>query len=122
MIVHRGYLYITTSDFIFDWGNHSQEEMKEMACRIERYRLNPWDGKPETVYEIKGQDSQINQMYAYGNRLWFVVNYLKRNQVYIYDMTAHTVTEEPKEISNGTIIGDRVLVFEVPEGYDDTMS
>ena len=122
MIVHRGYLYIATSDFIFDWGNHSQEEMKEMACRIERYRLNPWDGKPETVYEIKGQDSQINQMYAYGNRLWFVVNYLKRNQVYIYDMTAHTVTEEPKEISNGTIIGDRMLVFEVPEGYDDTMS
>lgn len=59
-------------------------------------------------------------MYAYGNRLWFFVNYLERVQGYIYDMTAHTVTEEPKEIADGIVIGDRMLVFEVPEGYDDT--
>ena len=122
MIVHRGYLYIATTDFLMDLENYSEEEIKEMACRVERYRLDQWDGKPETVYEIKGQYSQINQMYAYGNRLWFVVNYLERVQGYIYDMTAHTVTEEPKEIADGTIIGDRMLVFEFPAEFDDTMS
>ena len=122
MIVHRGYLYIATSDFLIDLENYSEEEIKEMACRVERYRLDQWDGKPEIVYEIKGQESQINQMYAYGNRLWFIVNYLERDQGYIYDITAHTVTEEPKEIANGTVIGDRMLVFEFPEEFDDTMS
>lgn len=54
MIVHRGYLYIATTDFLIDLENYSEEEIKEMACRVERYRLDQWDGKPETVYEIKG--------------------------------------------------------------------
>ena len=120
MMVHRGYLYISTSDYVLGKEDYTEEEMKNMSYRVERYRLDHWDGKPEIVYEKTGEWGQINAMFAYGNRAYFVVS--GSNKTVIYHLVDNDVSEIQNTNGYAAVINGKLLYFKVPEGQQDNMS
>ena len=118
-MVHRGYLYLAFTDFLSVPEEYTEEEMQEMSYRVERYRLDQWDGKPEVVYEKKGEFGQINTMFAYGNRVYFVGAGESEGGV-CYDILDHSVTTMPPGTNAYMALSNDHLVYFPPlEGYTD---
>ena len=114
-MVHRGYLYISFTDFWSAPEEYTEEEMQEMDYRVERYRLDQWDGKPEVVYEKKGEFGQINVLFAYGNQVY--IDQSSETQVY-YNILDHSITTLPALVSGYLAVsGQKLLYFEYPEGF-----
>ena len=114
-MVHRGYLYISFTDFWSAPEEYTEEEMQEMSYRVERYRLDQWDGKPEVVYEKKGEFGQINVLFAYGNQVY--IDQSSETQVY-YNILDHSITTLPALVSGYLAVsGQKLLYFEYPEGF-----
>lgn len=112
-MVHRGYLYISFTDFWSAPEEYTEEEMQEMSYRVERYRLDQWDGKPEVVYEKKGEFGQINTMFAYGNRVYFVGAGESEGGV-CYDILDHSVTTMPPGTNAYMALSNDHLVYFPP--------
>ena len=120
MMVHRGYLYLSFSDYQMGEEQYTEERMKDMSFRVERYRLDQWDGKAEIVYEKKGEWGQINAMFAYGTRAYFVVS--GSTGIVIYNLLDHSHTEVRDTNGYPTVINGKLLYFKTPEGQQDDMS
>ena len=80
---------------------------------MERYRLDQWDGKPEVVYEKKGEFGQINTMFAYGNRVYFVGAGESEGGV-CYDILDHSVTTMPPGTNAYMALSNDHLVYFPP--------
>lgn len=119
MMVHRGYLYISTTDYVMGEEEYTEEQMQDMSYRVERYRLDQWDGKPEMVYEKKGEWGQINAMFAYGTRAYFIVS--GSGGTVIYNLLDHSHTEIQDTVGYPTVINGKLLYFKTPEGQQDDM-
>lgn len=120
MMVHRGYLYISTTDYLLGEEEYTEEQMQDMSYRVERYRLDHWDGKPEMVYEKKGEWGQINAMFAYGTRAYFIVS--GPNTTVIYHLVDDVISEIQNTNGYPTVINGKLLYFKMPEGLQDDMS
>lgn len=121
-IVHRGYLYLSTTDFLMDSESYTEEKLKDMSYQVLRYRLDQWDGKPEVVYEKKGEWGQINAMLAYGNHVYIQIDGENDNWELIYNVLDHS----QKEITNTrgylSFLGGKLLYFQKSEEQKDDMS
>ena len=114
-MVHRGYLYLAFTDFNGAPEDYTEEEMADRGCRVERYRLDQWNGKPEVVYEKKGEFGQINVLFAYGNQVY--IDQSSETQVY-YNILDHSITTLPALVSGYLAVsGQKLLYFEYPEGF-----
>lgn len=100
-IIHRGYLYLSFSDFLEDPEVYEKDEEKRKASsyRVERYRLDKLSKKPEVIFEKTGEFGQINEMSAYGNKVYMRVsggeNKLLR---LVFDLQSKTTKEFSKNI------------------------
>lgn len=119
MMVHRGYLYLSFTDYQMEEKQYTEEQMKKMCYRAERYRLDPWDGKPEIVYEKKGEFGRIRAMFAYGNWAYFIVS--GSAEIVIYDLLDHTQTKIPDTIGCPAIINGNLLYFKTVKEQQDDM-
>ena len=120
MMVHRGYLYLSFTDYQMGEEQYTEEQMKDMSYRVERYRLDQWDGKPEIVYEKKGEWGQINAMFAYGIRAYFIVS--GSAETVIYNLLDHSHTEIQDTVGYSTVINGKLLYFKMAKGQQDDMS
>lgn len=119
MMVHRGYLYISTTDYVLGEEEYTEEQMQEMSYRVERYRLDQWNGKSEMVYEKKGEWGQINAMFAYGSRVYFIVS--GSAGTIIYNLLDNSYTEIQDTVGYPTVINGKLLYFKVAKGQQDGM-
>lgn len=115
MMVHRGYLYISYYNAGKYPTEYTDEELKELKCWVSRYRLDNWDGKAETVYEISEKYAQLFHMFAYGNRAYFSVSEAETTYTIIYNIIDHSVEKEEELISYLTPANGKLLHF-VPSG------
>ena len=120
MMVHRGYLYLSFTDYQMGEEQYTEEQMKDMSYRVERYCLDQWDGKPEIVYEKKGEWGQINAMFAYGIRAYFIVS--GSAETVIYNLLDHSHTEIQDTVGYSTVINGKLLYFKMAKGQQDDMS
>lgn len=115
-MVHRGYLYLSFTDFLSSPEEYREEAIKDMGYRIERYRLDRWDGKPEIVYEKKGEYGQINTLFAYGNRVYIVGG--EGDSAVSYNILDRSVSTMPPGTNSYMALSDEKLIyFEPIEGY-----
>ena len=114
-MVHRGYLYLTFSDFQIPLEEYKEEELKNLSYRVERYRLDQWDGKPEIVYEKTGEWGQLHTMFAYGNRVYFDITGAEAGRVVRYDLTNNSLSEISGISGYPCVVDGNLLYFEQPE-------
>ena len=120
MMVHRGYLYLSFTDYQMKEEDCSKERIKNMSYRVERYRLDQWDGKPEIVYEKKGEWGQINAMFAYRSRAYFIVS--GSVGTVIYNLLDGSYTELQDTVGYPAVINGKLLYFKMAKGQQDDMS
>ena len=105
-----------------DSASYTEEKLKDMSYQVLRYRLDQWDGKPEVVYEKKGEWGQINAMLAYGNHVYIQIDGENDNRELIYNVLDHS----QKEITNAggylSFLGGKLLYFQRSEELRDDMS
>ena len=119
-MLHRGYLYLsfTNSDGLPD--EYTEEEKKELSYRVDRYRIDQWDGKPETIYEKKGAYGQINVMFAYGNQIYMPLAAAPGEYgTIVYDILEKTTSFHP-EIRGYAAPVDGKLLHYVPSDVPET--
>ena len=119
-MLHRGYLYLsfTSSDGLPD--EYTEEEKKELSYRVDRYRIDQWDGKPETIYEKKGAYGQINVMFAYGNQIYMPLAAAPGEYgTIVYDILEKTASFHP-EIQGYAAPVDGKLLHYVPSDVPET--
>ena len=119
-MLHRGYLYLsfTSSDGLPD--EYTEEEKKELSYRVDRYRIDQWDGKPETIYEKKGAYGQINVMFAYGNQIYMPLAAAPGEYgTIVYDILEKTASFHP-EIRGYAAPVDGKLLHYVPSDVPET--
>ena len=114
-MVHRGYLYLSFSDYHMASEEYAEEELKDLSYRIERYRLDQWDGKPEVVYRKTGEWGQLHTMFAYGNRAYFHVAGAEAGRVVRYDLTDNSLSEISGTSGYPCVVDGKLLYFEQPE-------
>ena len=114
-MVHRGYLYLTFSDYYMASEEYAEEELKDLSYRIERYRLDQWDGKPEIVYEKKGEWGQINAIFAYGNRAYFDITAAETSRIMLYHLADNSLSEISGISGYPCVVDGNLLYFEEPE-------
>ena len=119
-IIHRGYLYVsfTNSDGFPD--EYTEEEKEKLSYRVDRYRIDRWDGKPETIYEKKGAYGQINVMFAYGNQVYMPLAAAPGEYgTIVYDILEKTASFHP-EIRGYAAPVDGKLLHYVPSDVPET--
>ena len=121
-IVHRGYLYLSTTDFLMDSESYTEEKLKDMSYQVLRYRLDQWDGKPEVVYEKKGEWGQINAMLAYGNHVYIQIDGENDNRELIYNILDHSQKEMTNVSGYLSFLGGKLLYFPRSEEQKDDMT
>lgn len=115
-MVHRGYLYLSFTDFLSAPEDYSEDTIKDLGYRVERYRLDHWDGKPEIIYEKKGEYGQINTLFAYGNRVYIVGG--EGDSAVSYNILDRSVsTMPPGTNSYMALSGENLVYFPPLEGY-----
>lgn len=115
-MVHRGYLYLSFTDFLSAPEDYSEDTIKDLGYRVERYRLDHWDGKTEIIYEKKGEYGQINTLFAYGNRVYIVGG--EGDSAVSYNILDRSVsTMPPGTNSYMALSGENLVYFPPLEGY-----
>ena len=114
-MVHRGYLYLTFSDYHMASEEYAEEELKDLSYRIERYRLNQWDGKPEVVYRKTGEWGQLHTMFAYGNRVYFDITAAETSRIMLYHLADNSLSEISGISGYPCVVDGNLLYFEQPE-------
>ena len=114
-MVHRGYLYLTFSDFQIPLEEYKEEELKNLSYRVERYRLDQWDGKPEVVYEKTGEWGQLHTMFAYGNRVYFDITAAETSRIMLYHLADNSLSEISGISGYPCVVDGNLLYFEQPE-------
>lgn len=76
-LIHRGYIYLSTSDAWdvderIDAGELTEEDMANLTFQVERVPLEAPNQEPEIVYQNKGAKGIAMKMRAYGDYLYFV--------------------------------------------------
>ena len=116
-MVHRGYLYLAFSDYLLAPEEYTEEELKDLRYQVKRYRLDQWDGKPEVLYEKKGEWGQINTMFAYGNKAYFSIS--RASEDLIYDILDHSLSTIPQNSGYPCVFNGKLLYFKMPDGIND---
>ena len=116
-MVHRGYLYLTFSDYYMASEEYAEEELKDLRYQVKRYRLDQWDGNPEVLYEKKGEWGQINTMFAYGNKAYFSIS--RASEDLIYDVVDHSLENLPQNSGYPCIFNGKLLYFKMPDEIND---
>ena len=114
-MVHRGYLYLTFSDYHMASEEYAEEELKDLSYRIERYRLDQWDGKPEVVYRKTGEWGQLHTMFAYGNRAYFDITGAETSRIMLYHLADNSLSEISGISGYPCVVDGNLLYFEQPE-------
>ena len=113
MIVHRGELYVSFTDFLdsFDVYEKDAQKRENSGYRIEKYDMDNFSKKPEIILKKTGQFGQINSMWAYGNNVYFSIvdgydpiDYCVYN---ILDESCHDITESIT--GNMTVVDGKLL-------------
>ena len=120
-MVHRGYLYLAFSDYQMGLEEYTEEELQNLSYRIERYRLDQWDGKPEVVYEKTGEWGQLHTMFAYGNRAYFHVTGAETSRIVLYYLADNSLSEISGTSGYPCVVDGMLLYFEQPEEINNDM-
>ena len=89
MITHRGYLYMTFSDFyeLYEEEYKDNPELIEgCKCEVKRIPLNNPSQEPETIWKETEKPCQINAMFAYGNRVYLSITSEKVPGFQVYNI------------------------------------
>ena len=94
MIAHRGYLYMTFSDFFYllesEYKDHP--ELNEgCKCEVVRIPLDNPSQEPEIIWKETERPCQINAMFAYGNRVYMTVTSEKVPGFQVYNIQNKSV-------------------------------
>lgn len=99
IILHRGYLYFSTSDF-YDIKlaliEGKKTDYKKLGYKLQRLPLHNLSAKPETIYERTNKLGYINQMLPIDNIMYF----MEANTAIDYNK----IQEEKKKINKGYIL------------------
>lgn len=121
-MIHRGYLYLSFSDFLEDPEVYEKDEEKRenSSYRVERYRLDKMSKRPEVIFEKTGEFGQINRMSAYGNKIYMKVSNLgDRPERLIYDLQLKTTEEFSKKIDGDlTLFCGQTIYYEGGESAE----
>lgn len=122
VMIHRGYLYLSFSDFLEDPEvyENDEEKRKNSSYRVERYRLDKISKKPEVIFEKTGEFGQINEMSAYGNKIYMKVSGVGNRPVrLIYDLQLKTTEEFSKRIDGDlTLFCGKTIYYEGGESTE----
>lgn len=124
MIVHRGYIYASYTDFLDGeaYFDKNPDKLKEASYRVERYKIDSKSKKLEIIYEKKGEYGQINSLWAYGNRIYITRSGPdgKETPDLIYNLQTEKITETDMNTFIGTLpVGDKLLVNTALAGNGD---
>lgn len=125
MIVHRGYLYISFSDFIYsnEVYEKNPDMLQDSSCEVVRIPIDNPSQEPETVWKVQGVPAQVNVMSAYGNRVYMTISNLSEDadalpRMVIYNILNHNTTESKGlSWSNSVRWDDAFIAF--PKTLDD---
>ena len=118
-IIHRGYLYLSFFNTNAFPDEYTEEGKKGLFYRVDRYRIDHWDGKPETIYEKKDAYGQINVMFAYGNQVYMSLDISEEDGMIVYDILEKTTSFHP-EIQGYAVPIDGKLLHYVPSDVPET--
>ena len=118
-IIHRGYLYLSFFNTNALPDEYTEEGKKGLFYRVDRYRIDHWDGKPETIYEKKDAYGQINVMFAYGNQVYMSLDISEEDGMIVYDILEKTTSFHP-EIQGYAVPIDGKLLHYVPSDVPET--
>ena len=120
-MVHRGYLYLSFSDYLLSPEEYTQEELKNSSYRVERYRLDHWDGKSSVVYERRGVFGTINSMFAFGNKI-YMPSTANDYTTAIFDIVTKEITENNEIPGCAIAPNNRIVYFKIPEEWRDDLT
>ena len=113
MIVHRGYLYLSFSDFkLFDSTYEENPELLEdCKCEVVRVPINNPSQKPEIIWEETEKPCQINAMFAYGNRIYMLITSDEVPGFQVYNIQDKSVYVPEVSITGSSIpvVGDHLV-------------
>ena len=118
-IIHRGYLYLSFFNTNALPDEYTEEGKKGLFYRVDRYRIDHWDGKPETIYEKKDAYGQINVMFAYGNQVYMSLDISEEDGMIVYDILEKTTSFHP-EIQGYAVPIDGKLLHYVPSDVPES--
>lgn len=122
-MIHRGYLYISFSDFLEapEVYEENEEKRENSRYRVDRYNLNGNTQKAETIFEKSGEFGQINGMKAYGNKIHMAVSSMEGVSNLIYDIQSKTTEEFPEKIAGDlTFFNGNILYHRMPGNDEKT--
>ena len=115
LMTHRGYLYISFSDFYDFLGTdykENPEKFEGCKCNVIRIPLSNPSKEPETIWEETEKPCQINAMFAYGNRVYlcviseevpgFQVYNIQDKSIYVPEISIHGTFIA---VANGHLVG-----------------
>ncbi len=118
-IVHRGYLYLSFSDFVRDFEDYENnpELMEGCKCEVIRIRLDNPSQEPEVVWEETEKPCQINMMSAYGNQVYLQVTANDMPGFQVYDIQTKSISIPETEVGSFTVpvVNHHLLLFNVGE-------
>ncbi len=114
MIVHRGYLYMTFSDFFYLLESEykdNPELIEGCKCEVVRVPLDNPSQKPEIIWEETEKPCQINAMFAYGNRIYMLITSEKVPGFQVYNIQDKSVYVPEISITGSSIpvVGDHLV-------------
>lgn len=118
MMVHRGYIYISFSDFLDspDYYEKNKDKRDNSRFWVERYNIDKMTGKSEVIYEKYGEFGQINHMMAYGNYI-----YMKISETDIFsDTIIYNIQSKKTSKADGYVFGNP-MIFDNQLAYFETL-
>lgn len=85
-IIHRGYLYISFTDFVEDPSSYTKEKKKDMKYVVYRYDLSKPSKEPKTIFEEKGKYGRVSNLTAIGEKIYMDNNNEEEENTIVYDI------------------------------------
>ncbi len=85
-VVHRGYLYISFTDYMRDSEGYSEEEKKDLKYGVYRYDLSNPSKEREVIFEQKGKYGKVRYLNAIGNKIYMDNQNEEEENTMIYDI------------------------------------
>lgn len=113
LIIHRGYVYYIVEDNGTVAGN---EQNTATVCKLYRVKLNNLSGQPELLHTVQGIYGTIDQLFGYGNNIYFhfySIDYSTKlptnNTLFRYNIIQQNVEEACRDTGAIVIHGNSII-------------
>ncbi len=115
-IIHRGYLYVSFTDYMQDPDSYTEEKKKDLKYGVYRYDLSNLSKEREVIFEEKGKYGEVSYLTAIGEKIYMNNNNEEEENTMVYDIKKEKIYEREEDYRYTVRQDDRLLNLK----YQDT--